>query len=101
AFAVLGELVAGAKRSDPLAPTAVITPTNAAGVAARRWLGRHGGVAAVEVTTLARLAESLAGPELARAGRRPVSTPIVELALRDLLAADPGGFRAVAQHPST
>ena len=59
---------ADAKRGNPLAPVSVIVPTNATGVTTRRWLGRHGGVAAIELVTAARLAERIAGAELAAAG---------------------------------
>ena len=60
-----------AKGGDPLAPVAVVVPTNTAGVMARRALGRRGGVAAIDVLTLFRLAELLGAPSLHAEGRKP------------------------------
>jgi ATP-dependent helicase/nuclease subunit B len=88
----------------------VVVPTNAVGVAARRLLaggsmgpvcGRGVGLAAVTFLTPGRLAELLAAPVLAGAGRRPVSTPVLAAALRAVLAEDPGVFGPVATHPAT
>lgn len=102
AFPALREAIAALKGGSPLAPVTVVVATNATGVTARRWLGRQpGGVAATDMLTLSRVAELLGGPHLAAAGRRPVSTPVLELALGDLLANDPGAYGRVAQHPST
>ena len=53
------------------------------------------------MVTLNRLAELVAGPALAAAGRSPMSTPVVDLAIGAVLAADPGPFGPVATHPST
>ncbi len=97
----LARAVADAKAGQPLAPVSVVVPTNAAGVTARRWLGRHGGVAAVDMLTLHRVAEVLAGPLLAAAERRPVSTPVIDIAVRAVLREHPGSYRSVADHPST
>ena len=49
----------------------MIVPTNTAGVMARRALGRLGGVAAVDMLTLYRLAELIGSPALRR--RRPLA----------------------------
>jgi RecB family exonuclease len=97
----LGEAVRAAKGDDPLAAVTVIVPTNATGVMARRHLGRHGGIAAVDMLTLYRLAELVAGPSLVGSGRRPVSTAVVDLAVRAVLREAPGSFAKVAEHPST
>lgn len=97
----LAETIAAAKGGDPLAHVTVIVPTNAVGVTARRWLGGHGGVAAIDLVTPARLAERLAGAELAGAGRRPVSTPLLDITVREVLRHAPGDFAPVADHPST
>jgi hypothetical protein len=48
-----------------------------------------------------RLAEQLAAPRQAAAGRRPVSTPVVASAVRAVLATNPGLFATVAQHAAT
>lgn len=101
ALPALADAVHGAKRGDPLAPVTVVVPTNAVGVTARRWLGGHGGIAAIELVTPYRLAERVAGAELASAGRSPVSIPLIDITIRSVLDTDPGGFAAVAQHPST
>jgi len=101
AFDGLAAAVRAAKAGDPLAPVAVIVPTNTAGVMARRALGRRGGAAAVDVLTLYRLAELLGAPSLVGEGRKPVSTPIVDLAVKEVLRTVPGLYREVADHPST
>ncbi len=106
----LRDAVARAKRSDALAPVTVVVPTNSVGVSARRRLasgdlgavtevGR--GVVGVTFLTVYRLAELLGAAELAAAGRRPVSTPVVASAVRRALAGAPGLFAPVAEHPAT
>lgn len=97
----LRRVVVGAKGSDPLAPVTVVVPTNAAGVLARRALGRAGGIAAVQFLTAYRLAELLGGPALAAAGRRPVSTPVVSAAVQRVLVESPGRFAPVHEHETT
>ena len=99
---LLAEQVQTAKGGDPLAPVTVIVPSNYAAVSTRRALaGRPGGVANVTFLTLFRLAERLGAASLAAAGRRPVSTPVLAQAVRAVLAADPGVFAPVADHPAT
>lgn len=84
ALAALGEVVGAAKRADPMAPVTVIVPTNLAGIAARRHLaqGVNGlsGIAGIEVSTLARLAERFAAPALAH--RRPTTGVVLAAAWR-------------------
>jgi RecB family exonuclease len=101
ALPALAEAIRRAKGGDPLAPVTVIVPTNAVGVTVRRWLGANGGVAAIELVTPTRLAERIAGAELAAAGRLPMSTPLIDLMVREVLRAAPGDYGPVAQHPST
>ena len=101
ALEALAAAIAVAKRDDTLARVTVAVPTNTCGVMARRALGRSVGIAAVDMVTLNRLAELIAGPELAAAERSPMSTPVVDLAVAAVLARDPGPFRSVASHPST
>jgi hypothetical protein len=101
AHAALAEAVAAAKSGEVLRPVTVLVPTNAAGVIARRTLGRLGGVAAVDFLTLSRLAERLAGPALRAEQRLPVSTAVVDLAVRWVLDNTATAFDAVAEHPST
>ena len=64
-------------------------------------LGRLGGVAAVDFLTLGRLAERLAGARLRAAHRLPVSTAVVDLAVRWVLDNTTTPFDEVAEHPST
>jgi ATP-dependent helicase/nuclease subunit B len=101
AHTALAEAVAAAKGGEVLRPVTVLVPTNAAGVIARRTLGRLGGVAAVDFITLSRLAERLAGPALRAEHRLPASTAVVDLAVRWVLGNTPTQFDAVAEHPST
>ena len=101
ALQALASTIAEAKGTDALAPVTVAVPTNTCGVMTRRALGRAGGIAAVDMVTLNRLAELIGGPELAAAGRSPMSTPVVDLAVGAVLAAEPGPFGPVATHPST
>lgn len=102
--------VAAAKADDPLRPVTVVVPANSVGVSARRMLagGARGhvtargvGVAGLTVLTVYRLAELLGAPALAAAGRRPVSTPLLGAAVRQVLRDEPGIFAPVATHPST
>ena len=101
AFDALAGAVGAAKDGDPLAPVTVIVPTNTAGVMARRALGRRGGATAIDVLTVFRLAELLGSPSLLDEGRKPVSTPVIDLAVKQVLRAAPGQYRAVADHAST
>jgi len=110
AAAALADLVASAKRDDPLATVTVVVPSNGVGVAARRLLAsgdmgalssRGKGLAAVGFVTVYRLAELLGAPTLAAGGRRPVSTPVIAASLRRALASDAGVFGPVAVHPAT
>ena len=101
ALDALAAAISDAKGTDRLAPVTVAVPTNTCGVMARRALGRRGGVAGVDMVTLNRLAELIAGPPLAAAGRSPMSTPVIDLTIAATLADDPGPFGAVATHPST
>lgn len=86
---------------DPLAPIVVVVPSNSVGVAARRWLAANGGIAAAQFVTVHRLAELLGGPALVATGRRPVSTPVVDVAVRHALERAPGMFGPVAAHHAT
>ena len=101
ALDALAGAVRAAKGGDPLAPVAVIVPTNTAGVMARRAIGRRGGAAAIDVLTLYRVAELLGAPSLHAEGRNPVSTPIVDLAVKQVIHDTPGLYVGVNHHPST
>ena len=101
AHAALAAAVGRHKAGDPLHPVAVIVPSNHVGIAARRALGRQGGIAAVTFLTPYRLAELLGAPGVAAGGRRPVSTPVLAGAVRAVLHDNPGYFSGVHTHPAT
>src|SRR4051794_20606017 len=96
----MARVIGVAKGEDRLAPVTVVVPTNTCGVMARRALGRGRGVVGVDMVTLNRLAELLAGPTLAAAGRSPMSSSLVELAVAQALEGQPGSFREGAGHPT-
>ncbi|GII98240.1 ATP-dependent helicase/DNAse subunit B [Sediminihabitans luteus] len=104
----LRSVVSELKQHDPMRQVVVVAPTQLAGTVARRHLARHGidrprttgpGVAGLEITTLARLAERLSASSLAP--RRPATVPVVAAAWRVALARDPGLFVEVAEHTAT
>ena len=98
----LAQVVRAAKESDPLSPVTVVVTTNAVGVASRRFLARDlVGIAGLDMLTVFRLAERLGAPQLVKTGRRPVSTSVLTAAVRSALAAEPGLFADIAEHPAT
>ena len=103
AIVKLAELVAEAKRGDALAPVTIVVRDNIAAITVRRALARgvgaRKGVAAINVTTLRRLAEQV----LARAGdtQPPVTPARLTTIWRRALAAAPGCFAPVATHSAT
>lgn len=101
AFRALRDAVDQLQTGDPLAAITVLVHSNAVGVAARRWLAANGGIAAAQFVTAFRFAELLGGQALAESGRRPVSTPVVDVAVRQVLAASTGLFQPIAQHQAT
>jgi ATP-dependent helicase/nuclease subunit B len=94
ALRALREAVDRLQQGDPLAPVTVLVHSNAVGVATRRWLAANGGIAAAQFVTAFRFAELLGGQALAESGKRPVSTPVVDVAVRQVLAASSGIFAA-------
>jgi ATP-dependent helicase/nuclease subunit B len=101
ALDALAAAVRRAQGGDALRAVAVVVPTNTAGVMARRALGRRGGFAAVDVVTLFRLAELLGAPTLHAQQRKPVSTPVVDVAVKQVVHTNPGLYAGVEHHPST
>ncbi|WP_370287779.1 PD-(D/E)XK nuclease family protein [Nocardioides sp.] len=97
-LARLAQLVTALKDGDLLAPVTVLAPSSIAAITARRFLA-GGGVAAVEVTTVSRLAEQIGAVGLAP--RRPATRAVVAAAWRAALAAQAGAFEPVAGHPAT
>ena len=101
AFRALRAAVDEVQGGDPLAAVTVLVHSNAVGVAARRWLAAHGGIAAAQFVTAFRFAELLGGQALAASGKRPVSTPVVDVAVRQVLARSTGLFAPIAHHQAT
>ena len=101
AHETLAARIAVHKADDALAPVTVVVHSNQIGIAARRALGRRGGIAGVTFLTPYRLAELLGAGRIAASGRRPVSTPVLCGAVRAVLAEDPGHFAGVHTHPTT
>jgi RecB family exonuclease len=97
----LERLVAAAQADDPLAPVTVAVPSPYAGLALRRDLARRRGLVNVRFLALARVAELLGAPRLAAAGRAPLTAARRVEAVHTALAAQPGPFAAVAEHPGT
>ncbi|MDO8364096.1 MAG: PD-(D/E)XK nuclease family protein [Actinomycetota bacterium] len=101
AFRALRAAIDQVQAGDPLAAVTVLVHSNAVGVSARRWLAANGGIAAAQFLTPFRFAELLGGPALVKAGKRPVSTPVVDVAVRSVLAGSAGLFHPIAQHQAT
>lgn len=103
ALGALSAVVAELKGTDPMARVTVIAPNNIAGIVARRHLAAgtssRPGIAGIDVTTIARLAERIAAPLLAP--RRPATRTVIAAGWRRALADDPLGFREIADHPAT
>lgn len=81
------------KADDALRLVTVLVPSEHVGVAARRALARgdgRPGIAAVQVLTLRRLAESLAAADLVAQGRRPLTATALAGAVRDVLGGTTG-----------
>lgn len=101
ALSALHTAIADAKIGDPLGRVTVVVPTNYVGLSIRRSLARQQGIAGVTFLTPYRLAELLGAASLAAQHRRPVSTPVVAAAIRQVLDVEPGMFAPVLTHPST
>ena len=92
AVATLGELVTEAKANGPLTPVTIVVRDNIAAITTRRALaagiGGRKGVAAINVTTLRRVADHL----VSLAGRTmpPVTSARLTALWRAALADDPG-----------
>lgn len=104
ALDVLRKAVAQAKADDPMRRVTILVPSNLAGVVARRSLASglragHPGVAALEISTLDRLAERWAAPRMDQ--RRPIAPSALAGAWRTALRDKPSLFADVAEHPAT
>lgn len=92
--------VAAAKAHDACAPVTVVVPSNYAGLHLRRTLAAQGrGSVNVRFLTLARAAELMATPILARAGRVPRGPHHERAAVEAALAGHPGRFSTLSGHP--
>lgn len=87
-------------RSHALDPVTVVVPSNEAGLAARRALGRDGGLVNVRFMVFDRLAELLASAHL-QSGMRPLVPAIRIEAARSVLREQPGRFEPVADNRLT
>lgn len=101
ARAALRDLITSLKKADPLAPITVVPPSTYAGLSTRRGLARAGGLVNVRFLPLARVAELLGAPSLARAGLDPRSRAVTAAAVRRALRSHEGVFTEVASHPAT
>ncbi len=101
ALEALHQLIDDTKDGDLLRRLTVVVPTNYVGLSIRRAIARSRGLAGVTFLTPYRLAELLGAAQLAAQNKRPVSTPVVAAAVRQVLAADAGMFADVVHHPST
>lgn len=99
----LAQVVGDLKGDDPMRPVTVLAPNNIAGLAARRRLARgvggRPGIAGLEVTTVPRWAEQLAGASMLP--RRPATRPVVATAIRRSLGERGGALANVSGHPAT
>lgn len=101
AHSALANAVAHHKKADPLSPVTVIVSSNYIGIAARRALAQHHGMAAVNFVTPYRFADSLRSWSTNATGKRPLSAPILAGAVRAVLNETPGVFEGVHTHPTT
>jgi len=105
AFEALIAAVDRAQASDALATVTVICPNRASAVDARRAIARsaHGGRGslAVTTTTLPDLTSDLVARSGESAGRRPLTMPARQSAIRAALRTDSGLFDHVADEPVT
>lgn len=104
------DVIRQVKADDPMAPVTVAVHSAWAGLSLRRLLasgalgpvaGSRPGLVNVAFITIARVAELLGAPTLARAGKRPLPAAVRTEAVRGALQAEPGMFAHAARHPST
>lgn len=98
----LGARIAAAQAHDRFRPVTVVAPSRTSALALRRHIALEaGGLFGVRFEVLPRLAELLAAPGLARAGRIPAGAAARGEALRTVLRRDPGMLASIADHPAT
>ncbi len=96
----LWRLVLEVKGDDPLAPVTVVGPSSYANLSLRQELGADG-FANVRFIVLPVLAELLGGAEMARSGRRPLTSVVERVWLRDVLVGATGPLASVSVHSAT
>ena len=96
----LWRLVREAKGGDPLAPVTVVGPSSYANLSLRQELGA-GGFANVRFIVLPVLAELLGGAAMARSGRRPLTSVLERVWLREVMAGATGPLAPVRDHAAT
>ena len=93
-------LVSDAKQGDPLAPVTVVGPSSYANLSLRQELGR-GGFANVRFIVPPVLSELLGGAAMARSGRRPLTSVLERVWLREVMAGATGPLAPVRDHAAT
>ena len=96
----LWRLVSEEQRNDVLAPVTVVAPTRYASLSLRQELGGVG-FANVRFMTAPVLSELLGAAALEQQGRKPLTSVLENLAVRQALTQTDGPLRDVAEHPST
>ncbi len=100
AFDALEAVIQEAKKADPLAPVTVIVPSNYTGLSLRRRLGNAGTVVNIRFLVLARVAELLGSPRLAK-DKHPLTPWHRAEAVRAVLIGHRGVLESVSDHPAT
>ena len=96
----LWDLVTAAKQDDLMAPVTVVSPSRYASLSLRQDLGLVGFVN-VRFIQLPVLAELLGGAALAAQGRKPLTSTLQGIALRQSLLRAKGSLEPVNTHPKT
>ena len=96
----LWRLIADIQRDDIMAPVTVVAPSRYAGLSLRQDLGQTGFIN-VRFIQLPVLAELLGGAALSAEGRRPLTSALRSILLREALAQAPDSLSQVGAHPKT
>lgn len=97
---LLWDAVQRVKEADPMAPVTVVAPNRYASLSLRQDLGQAGFVN-VRFIQLPVLAELLGGAALSAQGRRPLTSALQSIFLREALAKTTGALQPVSRHPKT
>src|ERR1700694_108855 len=88
--------IAAERVRDTLAPVTVIVPSRLGLLQLRRRLAQRGPFANVRFEVISRLAELIAAPDLARAARRPLASPIADYAAGRVAGESRGPLASVS-----